>query len=1113
MKQGELWPGPAGEAAGATLNAGAPLSAGAPPRLPEDQAQREAIRHDLDVTMMVEAAAGTGKTTNLVSRMVNLVRHGRSSVATIAAITFTVKAAANLRETFQEGLEKAVRETNDATEAERLREALDGIDRGFIGTTHAFCARLLRERPVEAGLDPDFEELGEAEARQLTPDFWSRWYESQALAGNPLIEEAREVGLDRWILRSGFEKVVEYPDIVMVSTRTARPNLRGACDELLRFLDECEPHLPTAAHRAEPDEFEQLIVNLLRRRDAADLAEVGGQLELLKEANHASRKPVQKRWPDKATAKQLGERYKAFVTGTVRPILQSWTEHVHGVAIELVSAAAKAFEAERRRNGTLTYQDLLTCARDMLRDDANVRRYLQRRFTHVLVDEFQDTDPLQAEILFYLTGENVDERNWRKLAPRAGSLFIVGDPKQSIYRFRRADITTYLGVKERIEAAGGVIVPLSTNFRSAQSICTFVNDAFGTMFAGDEVSAGRQAKHVDLSPFRITLEDAFTSSPTVNGVFALETQKADKDSMAGAEARCVAQWIRRAVDGGMKVAAEEGAEKGERSVRWSDILLIGYHPSRLSFYAAALEELHIPYEITGSKAFKESDALEMAMPLLRAVADPDDVVSLVGFLRGPLCGVDDEALYRFVRDGGAFSPFRETPPQSDERVARGLEIVREAINDAEKHPPAAALGRLFDRIGLTALAATSDHGGTQSGNLLLALTIAREDSAKGQSLSAIVDHFAALLKSPPDIGVLDVDPRRSDAVRLMNLHQVKGLEAPVVFLIDPSEPFEFPIDLFVDRSSEESRGYLAVTRKRQYDFEEIGLPTGWGAMKQAEQAFKEAEKKRLLYVAATRAKDMLVVGFHRTVKGVEGAWGKLAERIPGPLFEQKETATESPINAPAAVQFDDAVAGIDARFTHARASSYSVLPITKIAHGSHAELVRAEEGLGKGTSWGRVLHRLFEAMLRVETLDIRLYAGNLLKDEERDAADLEEVMKVVEAVQSSSLWKRVKTADERYVEVPFALNAPRRQVGIDEDGDTLLHGTIDLAFRENDQWFIVDYKSDSTAGRLNSLVDYYAAQVRHYSRFWSQLTGMPTTGGLFFVDGCIERWVDDVPEG
>src|SRR5439155_25967487 len=181
-----------------------------------------------------------------------------------------------------------------------------------------------------------------------------------------------------------------------------------------------------------------------------------------------------------------------------------------------------------------------------------------------------------------------------------------------------------------------------------------------------------------------------------------------------------------------------------------------------------------------------------------------------------------------------------------------------------------------------------------------------------------------------------------------------------------------------------------------------------------------------------------------------------------------------PVPPRAAPPFSDVQAEIACRFAAASDTSYSVLPVTKVAHANHAELVRAEEGLGKGMSWGRVLHQLFEAMLRDETLDIRLYAENLLKDEERDVVELVEVMRVVEAVQSSPLWQRVKSADERYVEIPFALKVPAAELGLDGPPETLLHGTIDLVFREKNEWFVVDYKTDSTANRLDALAEYYA---------------------------------------
>ena len=261
-------------------------------------------------------------------------------------------------------------------------------------------------------------------------------------------------------------------------------------------------------------------------------------------------------------------------------------------------------------------------ARDLLRDHPHVRLYFQKRFTHLLVDEFQDTDPIQAEVMFYLTGEAVAEKNWRKLVPRPGSLFIVGDPKQSIYRFRRADITTYLQVKERIQNSGGEILRLTSNFRSVPVICQFVNDSFEGSFSGDAVEEGRQADWVGLTPTRM---DGIFS-----GVYSLVTPGQKYDEIAEAEANCLATWIRRAVDSGTEID-DEGVI---RPLSWSDFLLVGHTRKRLYWYADALERAGIPCEVTGSKAFCDSEELAELMPLLRVIVDAEDQVSLVAFLRG-----------------------------------------------------------------------------------------------------------------------------------------------------------------------------------------------------------------------------------------------------------------------------------------------------------------------------------------------------------------------------------------------------------------------------------------------------------------------------------------------
>ena len=1024
---------------------------------PADHAARRRIRDDLDTSLLVEAAAGTGKTTSLVDRMVNLVTTGRARPSTIAAVTFTVKAAAQLRERFQEALEKAGHS-----------DAVAEIDRGFIGTTHAFCARLLRERPVEARLDPEFEELDEAVARAVTTDFWNRWYETAVASGNELIAEGQEVGLDRTSLRMMFERLVEHPDVVPVARRTPRPDLAEICRRVLALIDEAAEFLPDPIDGE--DKFQALIVTLRRLRDSRDLeGDLEAQLRFLEDANQKSRvKPTQYRWdPHGKTAKVLWERYASFVEDTLRPELLRFQEHVHAIAIKLLNEPLASFAEERRRSGTLTFQDLLVCARDMLRDHPNVRRYFQRRYTHVLVDEFQDTDPLQAEVLLFLTGADVEQRSWRELKPRPGSLFIVGDPKQSIYRFRRADITTYLAVKERMDD----VVELWTNFRSGPTICTFVNDSFVTLFSQDDVDAGRQAKHIDL----------VAGGEDGRGIFHLETvDDRSADVVAEREAGRVAKWIRDAVDRG--------------DYKYCDVLLVAWHRPRLWIYAEALASFGVPYEITGSKAFLFAEELELVMPLLKAVADPEDMVSLVAYLRGRLCGIDDNALYQWRR------PSALGPRPSE--IDAALDVVAACREDVRNHPPAAAMARMFDRIGLLPLAAAGDRPGTRAGNLLLVLSIAREESARGESFASIVAMFESMIENPPDkLEELDADPARSDAVRLMNLHQVKGLEAPVVFLIDPADPHDFDIDLYVDRSGEESRGHFKLLKKWGRNTKPIGVPPGWSDLEAIEKRFREAERRRLLYVAATRARQMLVIGYRNAKNGVSGAWKELASRVRDRFADLPAAVVSAPATA-IVRQFGEARSDLAVRFDTARTQSYSVLPITKIAHDTHEKLVKAEEGLGKGMSWGRVLHRLFEAMLRNDALDIRFYASNLLKDEERDSADLEEVMRVVSAVQSSALWQRVKKADERYVEIPFALMA-----NVEPHGETLLHGTIDLVFREGDRWFIVDYKSDSTKDRLEALVEYYKPQVEHYARFWSQLTNGVATGGLFFVDGLHERWL------
>jgi ATP-dependent helicase/nuclease subunit A len=280
-------------------------------------------------------------------------------------------------------------------------------------------------------------------------------------------------------------------------------------------------------------------------------------------------------------------------------------------------------------------------------------------------------------------------------------------------------------------------------------------------------------------------------------------------------------------------------------------------------------------------------------------------------------------------------------------------------------------------------------------------------------------------------------------------------------------------------------------------------------MERLEKEFDEAENKRLLYVGATRARDMLVVSLKTSKDGkASGPWAEFAPHL----------AAELPQPAPApprGERTDDFPSPDLAAFQHRRAESrrlcavrsYSVASVTALTHGQK-DPAPLREHTGRGMEWGRIIHCLLESLMRDPSLDPRVYAANLFAEEERAPDDLPEAVRLVEAVRDSALWRRALAAKRRMVEVPFALTVRSAELGVTEGpADTLLTGAIDLLFEEDDGWTLVDYKSDRVAGNLAALTDWYAPQIRHYRRYWERLTGRPTRAGLFFVETGEEAWL------
>jgi ATP-dependent helicase/nuclease subunit A len=1046
-----------------------------------DGAARRAIREDLSTTILVEAAAGTGKTSSLVERMVALVATGTTTVDRLSAVTFTIRAAAQLKQGFQNALEKALAGDRDDATAARLAAALARLDSCFVGTIHAFAARLLRERPVEAGVDPGFAEMDEAEHGAARREAWDRFAEDLFVNADPRLARLVELDIPLADLSDSFEAVCENSDVTIESgPRGPEPDFASARARVEAFLEKAAACVPEEVPPGGWSKFDLAVRRAGRLRElmgaerGADFARI---LKVLR------RNDVQK-----AVPASLRRRFEELCSQVVKPALEDWAEYVYADVCAVLKDARESYQEWRRRQGRLNFQDLLLCARDLLRDHEEVRIALSGRYTPVLVDEFQDTDPIQAEILFYLTGSDAQERDWKKLVPRPGSLFVVGDPKQSIYRFRRADIQTYDVVRSRIEACGRVL-HLSTNFRSTPAICAWVNRVFSRTSFFPAAQTEEQAAYVPL-------DTTSREDPCAPSVFSLETpgSRGGDEPAARTEAAGIADFISASI------------AQGER--RPEDFLLLFRRRKFMPEYARELERRGVPCEIGGGKAFGGSEELSALMPALEALADPDNPVPLLAALRGPLFGLDDGALYRFARAGGRFSFRAQVPAEADPRIARAFALFRDGEGLAESLPPAAAIARFVEKIGWIALAASRELGDSRAGNLLKALAAVRKFSAEGLDFARSIAELERL-RAENAIEEMGIEPGRPGAVRLMTLHSAKGLEAPVVFLAESGGRTQPPRPYFVDRRAEPPQGHFRVVRKfENFGEDEIARPPGWTAMQDIEKRFDEAEKVRLLYVGATRAKQMLVVSVRKNAGGkASGPWADLhsfAEQSLPRIDEPPRPEAPAPAGLPE--ELEASRASRSERRANCAVPRYAVAAVTALAHAGQDTPFR--ESTGRGLSWGSVIHRLLEAVMRDPDLDVRSYAVNVLAEEGREPEDLEEAVRTVEAVRSSNLWKRALAARQRLVEVPFALMVPTGDLGAASGPpETLLTGALDLVFEEEEGWTIVDYKSDTITDNLEEIVAFYRPQIAHYRRYWEQLTGRPAKAGLYFTSTGQEVWL------
>ena len=804
--------------------------------------------------LVVRAGAGTGKTHALVTLYLHLVggvtaSRRRVAPPRIAVVTFTDKAAGELKERIRGRLGVVAAGTADVVERKEptlvaaarelgvalpdgaaWAEALASLGAAPIGTFHSFAGNLLRRHAARAGLDPEYTLLDEAEVTARATQAAERAILDALGAGDDAVEELvaqfnfRAVGRGRGLVE------------LLCDLRARRAEEGRGADGLDGNYDAA---LVQGALDAAVARFAAIANGLpgVANELSAKSTSVGVAREL------CARLPSLdfRRGDDVAVVMRAARKLRGAATTTWKQALDAAVEPLYEAQTSLraaplatalarlVAAVDTNYRAYKRRAGVVDFADLLTMARDLLRDDASVRASVRARFDAILVDEFQDTNPVQAEIVRLVGARQPDDDGAR--------LFVVGDRKQSIYEFRGADVAVFARAADELIARGGGEELLTQSRRSAPALLSLTNALFAAALDGYDPAKD------DLSPFR---QDA----PVGAGAELLTVAPGPSAECRLREARAVARRIAELRAGGRKLG---------------DVAILLRRFTHLYDYLDALRAAAIPYFVVRGRGFFAAQEVRDLACALSVIDDPDDMLSLVALLRSPIVGISDETVARLslagqLRTRVLLDAATELPESLAPAERAGLERFRTRFSElrlvADRLGPAACAQSIVDDGDLVALLASTPDGEQRVANLMRLVEKAREFEERGGDLRAFANWLrrAAAPGGEAQAAEAQVADEGDDVVRVMTVHQAKGLEFPVVFVPACGGLERYDYSPIVYDADEGLGMKLRDERKPQEWVHSLASRRVTDVRKERQRA----ESLRVFYVAATRARDLVV---------------------------------------------------------------------------------------------------------------------------------------------------------------------------------------------------------------------------------------------------------------
>ena len=1082
-----------------------------------DQEARDRIEAAHNETLFVDAGAGTGKTTAHVSRVVYLVAHGHlASVRELAAITFTENAATELRTKIREALELAERERT-GEQKKRCALALRQLDDAAITTLHGFAARLLMDAPLEAGLPPGFG-IDDGVRASIVRDRWWRGVLDELLDDATLAETWRgafTLGMKHGDLEpivSAFDANWDLLEGVAFSSVSPRQvELAPVLEPLRELRTYCAGKGPAGdglTHHVDT----VLMPALAEAEKETDTLQVLALFAGIKITSGAGKGPA---WAAAGLDKSIVVQHCKTAHAATETVLADYREAIATTLVERLRLAVLEHACERQRVGRLWFHDLLVLVVRMLRSNDHVRDAMHARWSAILVDEFQDTDPLQVELVHLIAGNG--DKGWHEQDVDGGRLFFVGDPKQSIYRFRRAEVQLFGDVRDRVGKDTTSLLTLSENFRSRPAVLQAVNAVFQQLLANDP-----QIPYVELHPHREPVPDV---GPDV--LLLGTAHEANMSVIREAEARHVAATLHRARHAGWTVSRPKDDER-DPVATYADMAILVPTRTSLSALEDALDREGVPYRIMSRSLVWQTDAVRDLITVLQSIDDPTDAVALVAALRHPMFACNDDELAAWAVGGGAWRYDAPAPDAlSDSGVAAAMMMLRGYHALRWWLPVNVLLDRIVRERRVVELTSAYRRPRDHWRRVRFVTDQARAflDSG-GSGLTAFLRWAHEQIEGEADAIETVAPERDDDAVQILTIHGSKGLEFPIVALtginVGPRN----------DAKVLWRSGSAPAVRPRK-GFE----TTGHDDASAREKLAAAAEEVRLLYVGMTRAMDHLVVSLHHKAKGGGNnhaarlyllldsllAAGAVHETEP---FAVPPTMLPESGGTPAAALPDREVfvaqrrtllksarnslpttaTGLVLEADEAAMSEEPTDALTGVSAPEAADEPLPRPVARSGATLGSAVHRALE-LVNLSTKDESVIrtAATAACAELGVPRLVNEVLARVGTALASDVVRAAAATERHWKEVSVVAELDGR----------IIEGLIDLLYDTPDGLIVVDYKTDGvrSAAEVDVKVAHYSPQLTAYARAVAAAAGRPVQSAILLFVGRTSVVASDVLGG